>query len=713
MDQFLAFGIVGLSTAAIYAVISGGLVVTYTTTGVFNFAHGAAGMVAAFTYWQFSIGWGWPVWLSLVVVLGVMAPLFGYLVEMAMRPAQALGEAEKLVMTVALLSGLIAMVRWIWDPNEARTLPTFFADRDPIQLAGATVTWHQALTMLVAILVAVGLRVLLFQTRTGTEMRATVDDRSLVGLTGADPLRANRIAWILGIELAAIGGVLIAPTVALDATSLSLVIVSAYAAAIFGRLKSLPLTFVGAIVVGCLESYLTGYLPQNQYLIGVRLAAPAILLLLVLLAFPHGRLRGRDRQLSPVPLPSMRGAIFLAASIAWCGLILATVLSESDLISYGQIFALGLIALSYVPLAGYAGQISLCQITLAAIGAIVCSQLGGEGQWWAIVMATVVAGVVGAVIAVPALRLSGVYLALGTAAIAVIFDRWIFTLPRFELFGIEISFFDQGSIEVLGPSLFGFTFDTPQRVTVFAAVILALATLGVAAMRRGRMGRRLIALRDSEAAFATLGGNLLISKVIVFGFSSALAGLGGALYGMQLGSVTPDQFNFISGLPIFLVAVLAGLGAVGTGIFTGAALAGPLHAIGALWPSLREVSQALPAIAGVAFGAKAVKEGGIAELRKQWNVAFADPAVMATLVGVTLVAWVLRMSDVINGYVFFFVMLAAGLLTPLFAMWKKRRSQTTPPEEREVEIPVEWWGVSRPWQPEDEEVLDRAVATRS
>ena len=77
MDQFLAYGIVGLSTAAIYAVIGSGLVLTYTTTGVFNFAHGAAGMLAAFTYWQLTVGWGWPVPVALAAVLLIAAPLFG------------------------------------------------------------------------------------------------------------------------------------------------------------------------------------------------------------------------------------------------------------------------------------------------------------------------------------------------------------------------------------------------------------------------------------------------------------------------------------------------------------------------------------------------------------------------------------------------------------------------------------------------------------
>lgn len=89
MDQFLTFGIVGLSTAAIYAVIGSGLVLTYTTTGVFNFAHGAAGMLSAFMYWQLTVGWGWPVPVALVVVLLVLAPGFGLLVErFVLRPVK-------------------------------------------------------------------------------------------------------------------------------------------------------------------------------------------------------------------------------------------------------------------------------------------------------------------------------------------------------------------------------------------------------------------------------------------------------------------------------------------------------------------------------------------------------------------------------------------------------------------------------------------------
>lgn len=701
MDQFIAFGIVGLTTAAIYAIISSGLVLTYTTTGVFNFAHGAAGMLAAFTYWQLTVGWGWPVPVALAAVLLVLAPLFGLAVELMVRPVQRLGEAERLVVTVALLSGLIAIARWVWDPNLPRPLSPFFADREPFRFGAATITWHQAVTMAVAVAVAVGLRILLYSTRTGAEMRATVDDRNLVGLTGADPVRANRVAWMLGTQLAALGGILIAPTVTLDASQLALLIVSAYTAAVFGRLRSLPLTFLGAVVVGCMESYLAGYLPQNDYLPGLRLAAPALLLFLALLVFPHGRLRGKATRLAKVPLPTMRGTLGFAAATVVFALILATVLDEADLITYGPIFSLGVVALSYVPLAGYAGQVSLCQLSLAGIGAVVWAHLGSEGGLWALPAAMLVTGLVGALIAVPALRLSGVYMALGTAAFAVVLDRWIFTLPSFDLFGLDIALFEQGSVEVSGPVVFGWKLDDGAELMVFAGACLALATIGVAAVRRSRYGRRLIALRDSEAAYATLGGNLLVARVAVFAFASAVAGLGGALYGMQQRSVTPEQFNLVAGLPIFLVAVVGGLGAVGTGVFTGTAYIGPIHALVAVAPWSHNLVALLPGLAGVGMGSN--PDGVVPHMRHSWDPLVRHRVALPAFLAVVALGWTLCLGDFIGGWTFLLMCLVGGLV---LRTWASSREAAP----KAADVPVEWWGVRRPWRSADEEVLTRGVS---
>ncbi|MET9830791.1 ABC transporter permease [Streptomyces sp. NPDC006385] len=702
MDQFLAFTVVGLSTAAIYAVIGSGLVLTHTTAGVFNFAHGAAGMLAAFAHWQLAVGWGLPVPLALAVVLLVLAPAFGLFVERVLiRPVQALGEAERLVMTVALLTGCIALARWVWDPNTPRPLAPFLADRPAIRLGPAAVTWHQALTVAVALAIAAALWFLLHRTRAGTEMRASVDDRALAGLTGADPLRAGRLAWVLGIQLAAVGGILIAPTVALDAQQLSLLIVSAYTAAVFGRLRSLPLTFLGAVVVGLLEAYLAGYLPQNDYLPGLRLAAPALLLVLALLAFPHRRLRGRDRTLVRVPLPTVRGSAIFAGCVLVFALVLVTVLTEDAVISYGTIFSLGVVALSYVPLAGYAGQISLCQLSIAGIGAVVWGHLGAHGELWALPVAVLLAAAVGALIALPALRLSGIYLALGTAAFAVVLDRWIFTLPAFDVLGVRITLFDQGSVSVTGPDLFGLHLTSPAQLLLLAAVCLALASLGVAALRRGRFGRRLIALRDSEAAYATLGGRLLATKAAVFALSAGIAGLGGALYGMQLQTVTAEQFNLIAGLPVFLVAVIGGLGTVGAGLFTGIAFVVPAQLLDGLGTWAHDLTALLVALAGM--GLAHSPSGVLTRLRAEWAPLARDRTPLPALLGVLAVCWLLAALGAADGRLLLAAAVGAALVL---------RARATARQQPPADVPLEWWGVRRPWRPEDGEVLTRATAAR-
>jgi branched-chain amino acid transport system permease protein len=715
MDTFLAYGIAGLTSAAIYAIIGSGLVLTYTTTGVFNFAHGAAGMLAAFAYWQLTVGWGWPVPVALAVVLLILAPGFGLLVErVIIRPVSALGEAEKLVVTVAMLYGLIGIAQWIWNPNISRTLPSFFSGSASIRIGAASITWHQVITMIVAIAVAVALRVLLRSTRIGTQMRATVDDRSLAGLTGADPDQSNRVAWILSTQLAAVGGILIAPEITLDATQLSLLIVSAYTAAVFGRLRSLPMTFVGAVVLGLGQGYITGYVPSTTALQGLQNAAPALLLFLALLVFPHGRLRGRSLRLHPVPVPSLRGTGLFGLAVIAFGVILATVLSPTDLITYGVMFSIGLIALSYVPLGGYAGQISLAQLSIAAIGALTWVHLAPDGQWWALIVVVLVSAVAGAVIAIPALRLTGIYLALGTTAFAVILDQWVFAIPSINIGSLHIGLFENGTLSAVGPRIFGFGIDSEKSLLIMAAIFLALASLVVALIRRGRLGRRLIALRDSEAAYAMLGGNLLVSKVIVFAISAGIAGLGGAVYAMQEQSIIAGQFSFQAGLPIFLIAIVAGASYVGAGLFTGTSYIGPISAINAVAPSLANFTALLPALAGIGLGRN--PSGVIPMFRKDWQPLARQLGLLIGLLAVIVALWVLRLAGVINGWVLFWGAVVVALAAQQYAKSRAPKATGQPAGAQAQaagdpgEVPVEWWGLRRSWDSEDEEVLDRAIA---
>jgi branched-chain amino acid transport system permease protein len=712
VDKFLTFTIVGLTVASIYAIFASGLVLTYTTTGIFNFAHGAAGMLFAFVYWQLRFDWGWPAPIALIVVLLVLAPLFGVLLELViMRGLQNTTDAVKLVVSISLLLFLIGFAQLIWEPGVSRPMSTFFSSSTPIDLGPTTITVHQAITIGVAIFVAIFLRLLLTKTRIGIAMRAAVDDRSLSTLNGARPDRVSMLAWAIGTSLAALGGILIAPGLALDAASLSLLIVSAYAAAIFGRLRSLPLTFLGAVVVGLTEGYLSGYLPQNQYLPGLRIASPAIILFIVLLVIPNPRLRGRmTRSREFFPMPSVRGGLAFAGAMVALGIVLATTLSTPDQFIYGKIFSLGIVALSLVPLVGFAGQISLCQLSFAGIGAVTMAHLGASGDPLALVYAVLFAAVVGAIVALPALRLSGIYLALGTASFAVVLDRWVWTLPKFDVFGwFEVNLFQQGSVDVRPIELFGNRLNSPDDQIILTSIVFALVALLVIFIRRGRLGRRLLAMKDSEAACATLGLNLLGTKLLVFSVSAGIAGLGGALYGMQLTSIQPGNFDLVTSLQVFALSVVGGIGAVGGALFGALSLFAFLPLIVQLQPSLVRWVGLLPGLTGIGLGRN--PNGAVHDIREGFLPLLKSPPALWGMVVALVGLYALRMADVLTNWPYVILSLAAPVVATIVAgLLKPKAVEEAAGHLEEIEdVPLEWRGIERPWTDADLEELDRVV----
>jgi branched-chain amino acid transport system permease protein len=708
VDKFLIFTIVGLSTAAIYAVIASGLVLTYTTTGVFNFAHGAAGMLAAFAYWQLRVDWDWPAPLALAAVLLVLAPGFGLLLErVIMRGLEGTSEATKLVVSISLLVGMIGVAQWVWPPGVSRTVRAFFGS-SKFTVGPTVVTYHQLVTIGVAIAVAIGLRLLLYRSRTGVAMRAVVDDRSLAQLNGARTALVARASWAIGTSLAALGGILIVSSSGLSAPALSLLIVNAYAAAVFGRLRSIPLTFLGAVVLGCLEGYLTGYLPQNQYLPGLRLAAPVILLFVVLLVMPNPSLRSHVRTREYFPAPTRKGAAMFLLFTLGFGLVLATTLSRSDLTTYAKMFSIGIVALSLVPLVGFAGQISLCQLSFAGIGAICMAHYGADGSPTGVLVAVVVCAAVGALVALPALRLSGIYLALATAAFAVFLDRWVFNLPDFSVGPVDIKFFGSGSVPVKPLKLFGTSLGDARSQMVLAVIAFVLIAGLVMGIRSSRFGRRLLAVRDSEAACATFGLNLLGARLAVFMLSAAIAGLGGAIYATELSAITPNNFDFFTGLPIFMLVVVGGAGFVGGALFAGIGLYGVLPAVTALWEALTRVQTVTTGLVGISMGKQPSGAApqfteGFAELRDD------TPVLVSMVVGVGI-AWVLRLAGVYEGWGMVIVMFVVAVAALGVARRRAERSMGSALEAGEVpveDVPLEWMGVTVPWSVDKLTEIDR------
>jgi branched-chain amino acid transport system permease protein len=719
MDTFLSFLITGLTFAAIYAVGASGLVLTYTTTGIFNFAHGAIGMFGAFLYWQLRFDWGWPAPVALFAVLFVASPLFGVFLEVAiMRNLQGTSEAVKLVVSISLLAGLIGAATWIWDPTAQRYTAKFFQGKG-FHILDTPMTWHEATTILIAIFIALTLRFLLYRVRAGVAMRAAVDDRPLASLNGARPDVVSMLAWAIGCSLASLSGILFIGTLALDAGQLSLLIVNAYAAALIGRLRSLPMTFVGALILGLTEAFWAIYRTDlgkhwkffaSQYLDTFGAAIAVIILFIVLLLLPNPRLRGHSRAREYVPAPSFAGTVVFGVVIVLAIVAISQWTTVSHQIDLARMFALGIIALSLVPLVGFAGQVSLAQLSFAGIGAVVMAHLGQNGSPLGLLWAVLITAGVGALIALPALRLSGIYLALATAAFAVALDRWIFHLPNFTVFGwFDVKIFETGSVSVDRLKIFGIDTQTPRAQAILLAIVFALLSLVVVALRRSRFGRRLLAMKDSEAACATLGMNLVGTKLMVFALSAGIAGLGGALYGGLLGSINVDNFSFINGLPIFMLTVVGGVATVGGALFAGLSLA-MLTLLPDIVPSLQNVLLVTPGLIGISLGRD--PNGAVSQIRDGFApLRRSRPAMVVTAVAMFGV-YVLRSTNVIDNWTTFFAATGVILLSvPVGEAFGRRGAIELPDEPlpEEDEVPLEWVGITRPWTDDDVRALDAAL----
>jgi branched-chain amino acid transport system permease protein len=223
-------------------------------------------------------------------------------------------------------------------------------------------------------------------------------------------------------------------------------------------------------------------------------------------------------------------------------------LDPGNVITLGVGLAYGLVALSLVPLTGWGGQIALCQLTFAGIGAFAMAKWGGGGSVLGLVAAAGLAGVVGALVALPALRLRGLYLALATMAFAAAMDNMFFP----SAFGFN------GSVAIAKPSLFGLHVSGDKAFVIFLAVVFAVVSIALLTLRRGPFGRVLIAMKDSEAACATLGLSLTTTKLVVFTLSAAIAGLAGALLGAAGSVAGATDFEMFYSLLILAVVAVGG-----------------------------------------------------------------------------------------------------------------------------------------------------------
>ncbi|HYH49384.1 MAG TPA: ABC transporter permease [Acidimicrobiia bacterium] len=595
MSDFLPFVVAGLATGSLYGLAGLGLVLTYKTSGVFNFGHGGLAALSAFAFYSLrqEAGLPWP--LAAAICLVVIAPLAGLLLEALARSLATAGPEYRIVATVGLLIAVSGLATAIYGPA-ARSFDSILPT-SAVELAGVRVGVDQMLVMALAALAAGGLVAFFRFSQLGLAMRGLVDGADLLALTGARAGRVRRLAWIIGTVFAAGSGILLAPTIGLDAVLLSFLVIQAFGAAAIGRFSSLPLTYLGGLAVGVVAALSTKYVADLPALAGFPPSVPFVVLFAVLLlahrSLPAeserrhraGRLGGRAARAAPKARITVGGAT--AAALLGIPEVVGTRL---PLYTSGLIFVIVFVSLGL--LVRTSGQTSLCHAAFAAVGASTFSHLvAGAGLPWAVGLlgAAAVTGVVGAVMALPAIRLSGLYLALATFGFGVLLERMVFTTAM--MFGAR------GARLAPRPD-----FAVSDRG--FYYVVLAVVALAVAishAVRRTRLGRLLSGLADSPRALASLGVNTWLLRLLVFALSAALAGVAGALFGTLAGSVNGVGFNAVQSLLWLSVLAIAGPWPVASA-FVAAALVAVLP--GYLG---RDVAEWQP----VAFGVAAMAAGAL------------------------------------------------------------------------------------------------------
>ena len=568
-STIIGFLITGVALGSIYGVAAQGLVVTYATSGVFNFAQGAIGMFLAFVYWQLRVDIGLPTIVGILLTVLVAAPLMGVLIErLIMRFLTDSPIVAQLVVTIGLMLGLMGLAGSIWNPNSntQRVIPTFFGVSG-FSLGGTFLPYYRVVTIATGIAVGLLLRFLLYHTRLGVTMRAVVDNRDLTVLNGARPASATMTAWALGSSMAALAGIFLAEELsALDPSTLTLFIVDAFAAAIIARLRSLPMAYVGGLIIGLTLSFQETFLSWSGRWTSAPQAIPAALLFIAVLFVRDARIKGRSKPRQTAErIPTNRNALLGFGALVVIALICAATLSRPNLREVILIVLTALVMLSLVPLTGWANQISLAQITLVGCGAFAFAQWGFNGNVLGLLVAAAFAVPIGLIMAGPAIRLQGIYLALATMAFARLAEFLFFDQPN--VFGngnIQVPNLSVFGLQVENPfSFLGISFAQDAGLLIFVTILFCVVGMIVILVQRRSFGRRLVALRDSPDAASMLGMSLTLTKLSVFMFSAGIAGLAGGLFAIYYSSVGTTDFQLTVGLPYLLLLVVGGMTTVG------------------------------------------------------------------------------------------------------------------------------------------------------
>ena len=632
MTNLIQYALLGIGVGSIYALLGQGIVLIYRGSGVLNIAQGGFAMVGAYLYLQlhapgslgtsFSVEEGWPMLPSMLVAVGATAALGLATDQLLLRRMRKASPLARLVATVCVLLVLQAVAIKHWGSQPPFVQPLL--PSDVLTFGSDDITLPSGYLWLLGI--AVGLTVVLTVvwrfTRIGWVTAAVSQNERGAAALGISPGVVSSATWTMGAALAAVAGILVAPITQASIGGLSLLVIPVLAAVLLGGFSSFPATLLSALFVGIVQTVALNYNSWFDEHLHITVASDAFPLLIVVgvMLFKGSSLpmRGHTSERLPaVGSGHVHWQVVLPTVVIGLALIFF-VFSGSALPALAVTFTMATLLLSLVVLTGYAGQVSLAQYTIAGIGGLISSQVAfhwGVGFVPALVVGTFGAMAVGVLFAIPALRTRGVNLTVITLAAAWAAQDMVFN-NRYISGGSD-------GVNVGHASLFGWDISgatQPARYAAFTFVVFVLCAVVVAHLRRGRLGRQMIAVRSNERAASASGVGVFRTKVTAFAISGALAGLAGTLISFQYEAMSFVSFDPFTSLLLLAWIVMSGVGYVFGTLNPGALLApGALLSLLTLqWPGFLEwlpIVGGVGALLAVRFNQDGITSGNVASLR--------------------------------------------------------------------------------------------------
>lgn len=577
----------GLVLGLVNSLTAAGMILVYRTTRVINFAQtaiGVAGATLVFDVVQLT-----PIPFALAFPLGLAVSMgVGLLFEIAV--IRRFFYASRLVLTVATIAAASLLADF--GPLLIRQLP--FIPYNTASLAestgGAPVRgllpfagfdfqvgsleikfgFPEVFALEVVVLALVLLSAFFRFTRAGVAVRALAENAERASLLGISVGGLSMTVWAISGILAGCSAILTgAITVPAQATGYApSVLLPALAASVLARFRSLPVAVFAAVAISIVARSAEWSLENDLGLINVGLFA------VITAALLAQRLRGGRseegagvswqavEEQRPVPkelagIGSVRATRYVLIALAVVVVVgYPFVVSTGPTVLGGNIALTSIIVLSLVVLTGWSGQVSLGQYGFAAIGAVVGGSLTsrvGIPFWFAIFIAAAITGAVAVLVGLPALRIRGLFLAVATFAFGLAVAGVLFN-PRY--FGWLLP------KDIERPTLFFVDFEDEKSMYYLCVAALVLCVVLVGNLRRSRLGRVLIALRENENNVQSFGINVVKTKLLAFAISGALAGFSGAILAHQLRGVNADSFAAQRSVDVFLFAVLGGVSSV-------------------------------------------------------------------------------------------------------------------------------------------------------